>query len=145
MLPSFNSCFSSVGRSFWIPGPQTISLTSGCTGSIGTIQHELLHSLGFWHEQSRIDRDNYVEILWENIADGKFYITVTNIFLQPQYFHLTHHNHKNFYPGPITMHELSIKNKEIFTITNSQEWRTSSRRHLAQSRRQDRASTTLVV
>jgi len=36
----------------------------------GIIQHELLHVLGFYHEQSRPDRDDYVSIQWGNIIAG---------------------------------------------------------------------------
>jgi len=64
-------CFSSVGRSFWSKGYQIIGLSKSCLDSPGTIMHEILHALGFWHEQSRPDRDQNIEIMWENIAEGE--------------------------------------------------------------------------
>ncbi|XP_020631151.1 zinc metalloproteinase nas-4-like isoform X2 [Orbicella faveolata] len=62
-----NGCFSKMGR---VGGAQLLSLGSGC-GYVGVIMHELMHSIGIWHEQSRMDRDKYVEVLWSNIEPGK--------------------------------------------------------------------------
>lgn len=64
------SCWSWVGR---VGGPQNLDVYCGQDGVplVGTVVHEILHALGFWHEQSRADRDEYVEILWENIREDQ--------------------------------------------------------------------------
>ncbi|MGH0123161.1 UNVERIFIED_CONTAM: hypothetical protein FKN15_078256 [Acipenser sinensis] len=48
-------------------GPQALSLQSpGCMWS-EIASHELMHTLGFVHEQSKIDRDKYITILLANV------------------------------------------------------------------------------
>ncbi|KAL2097266.1 hypothetical protein ACEWY4_006473 [Coilia grayii] len=61
-------CFSSVGNRR--VGKQRLSIGAGCD-RIATIEHEFLHALGFWHEQSRSDRDDYVTIMWDRISEGR--------------------------------------------------------------------------
>ncbi|KRZ74921.1 Zinc metalloproteinase nas-6, partial [Trichinella papuae] len=58
-----HGCFSMVGR---MQGRQVVSLGSGCLFN-EVIVHELMHVLGFWHEQSRTDRDDFIIIRAENV------------------------------------------------------------------------------
>lgn len=61
-------CWSSVGR---VGGKQVVNLeTPGCVRKIGTVIHELMHALGFLHEQNREERDKFVTINTKNIKDG---------------------------------------------------------------------------
>lgn len=38
---------------------------------MGTAMHEVLHILGYYHEQCRSDRDEYVNIIWDNIPTNQ--------------------------------------------------------------------------
>lgn len=62
-----SGCWSSVGNRH--VGRQELSIGANCD-RIATVQHEFLHALGFWHEQSRSDRDDYVIIMWDRIQSG---------------------------------------------------------------------------
>jgi len=57
-------CWSYFGRQ---GGEQAVNLeVPGCVDK-NTIFHEVFHALGKVHEQSRPDRDNYIEIVYDNI------------------------------------------------------------------------------
>lgn len=61
-------CCSHVGKQG--KGGQNVSIGDNCH-KIGVIIHELGHVIGFWHEHTRPDRDEYVQILSENIQTGQ--------------------------------------------------------------------------
>lgn len=69
---SGGGCQSKVG--FAGIGPQTLNLKPSKVGTgcfkQGTIIHELLHSLGFYHMQSSYERDDFVAINWDKIKQG---------------------------------------------------------------------------
>jgi len=50
---------------------QVINLEAGRCMNKATIMHEAIHSLGFNHEQTRTDRDKYINIYWRNILPGE--------------------------------------------------------------------------
>jgi hypothetical protein len=59
-------CSSNVGRT---GNQQIVTLQkSGCR-EFGHILHVIMHALGFYHEQSRTDRDKYVDINWTNVPE----------------------------------------------------------------------------
>ncbi|XP_075044211.1 embryonic protein UVS.2-like isoform X2 [Mixophyes fleayi] len=85
-------CWSYIGR---VGGAQDLSLMkTGCL-HWGIIQHELLHALGFQHEQCRSDRDKYIRINWGNINQDKernFYkMSTQNLGVPYDYLSVLHY------------------------------------------------------
>jgi hypothetical protein len=70
-------CLSYVGR---MVGKQPVWISPDCQAP--EIAHEILHALGFVHEQNRTDRDNYIVVHMENV-DERY---VDNFEKLPQQF-----------------------------------------------------------
>ncbi|XP_030246762.1 zinc metalloproteinase nas-13-like, partial [Drosophila navojoa] len=63
-------CFAAAG---YQGGPQELNLSPDGCFQHGVIVHEVLHSLGFHHQQSTWNRDEYVRIQYENIQENMEY------------------------------------------------------------------------
>jgi len=64
-----SGCWSYVGERTKKASQQLNLQSPGCD-TVGVAMHEILHALGMAHEQARPDRDEYVEILKDNIKPG---------------------------------------------------------------------------
>ncbi|KAI7814402.1 meprin A subunit beta-like [Triplophysa rosa] len=96
-------CWSYIGR-LYAQG-QAVSIGHGC-GFLAIVEHEFLHALGFFHEQSRYDRDNYVTIKYENIITeflnnfNKVYENVSAVQGTPyDYLSVMHYGKSEFSNG----------------------------------------------
>jgi hypothetical protein len=67
-------CSSFVGKK---GGKQNIHVSNWC--GAGSLVHEILHALGFFHEQSRPDRSKFIKVHWSNIQLKNIH----NFFLSP--------------------------------------------------------------
>ena len=52
-------------------GSQNVNIGPSCE-QVATVVHELLHALGFLHEHTRLDRDDFVFINLTNVQTGTF-------------------------------------------------------------------------
>jgi len=60
-----SGCSANVGYS---GGLQYVNLGGGC--STGNTIHEIGHTIGLWHEHTRLDRDNHITVNYSNIVPG---------------------------------------------------------------------------
>ncbi|XP_066916180.1 uncharacterized protein [Clytia hemisphaerica] len=95
-------CFSTIGRT---GGKQDLSIGGGC-GYKGTVLHEIMHALGFFHEHTRPDRDDHIIVKFENIIDNmefnfkKYPHNLVTDFNAPYDLHsVTHYNQYAFSTG----------------------------------------------
>ncbi|XP_063049596.1 high choriolytic enzyme 1-like [Engraulis encrasicolus] len=95
-IQSRKGCWSKLGRR---GRKQVISLGKGCVYR-KTIQHELLHALGFNHEQKRSDRDLHIKVLWNNVRKGKKHnfrkVATNNLGTPYDYGSIMHYSKKAF-------------------------------------------------
>ncbi|KAJ1374045.1 Astacin (Peptidase M12A) [Parelaphostrongylus tenuis] len=62
----YGGCFSHLGK---IGGGQILSLGNRCA-HVGIALHQLGHTIGLFHTQTRHDRDNFITPHYENLIDG---------------------------------------------------------------------------
>jgi len=94
-----NTCSSVVGKA---GGQQTILIGKDCT-VIGTVLHETMHALGIIHEHSRPDRDDHVDVKWDNIKKKEWnnfnkytFDQVTNLDVPYNFMSVMHYRNDAF-------------------------------------------------
>uniref|UniRef100_A0A0K0F854 Metalloendopeptidase n=1 Tax=Strongyloides venezuelensis TaxID=75913 RepID=A0A0K0F854_STRVS len=115
-------CYSLVGRE---GGPQTIMLESNMYQTclaFEIVVHELLHTVGLWHEQMRFDRDNFIKVHYENIDKwmypqfAKINTDEATSYGIPYDYRSVMHYGKNAFakaPGLITMETIDKKYQNV--------------------------------
>ncbi|XP_049280521.1 astacin-like [Anopheles funestus] len=116
-------CYSNVGRN---PDPTDNMLnlqTPDCMESVGTPVHELMHTLGFLHEQARPDRDLYVDFFPQNLElkyqTPGFISTNFGIYNEPSSNYGQQYNygsvmHYSRYAGAASMNAPVLTNKQAW-------------------------------
>ncbi|CAD5123380.1 DgyrCDS11736 [Dimorphilus gyrociliatus] len=64
------ACWAYIGRVAAGSYPQLINLHERCIDFFGIPVHEVIHSLGFWHQHQRPDRENYIKLNCDLINGG---------------------------------------------------------------------------
>ncbi|XP_075151206.1 seminal metalloprotease 1-like [Haematobia irritans] len=100
--PIMVGCHSRVGYSGKVQRLNLDMNLPKCSNPV-VIMHELLHTLGFYHEHMSPDRDDYIVVNWENIIPGKEHVfhklsndTITDFGVGYDYESIMHYGRKGF-------------------------------------------------
>jgi len=107
-ISMFNGAGCSTAVGFMNSGAQLLSLQESGRGSCWShriVLHELLHTVGLWHEQSRYDRDDYLSINLDNVE-----------FCQRYNFDIQHSNASNTYGVPFNYLSIMHYGKTSFSM-----------------------------
>ncbi|XP_066438562.1 hatching enzyme 1.2-like [Eleutherodactylus coqui] len=96
-IHSGSGCWSSIGK---VGGNQPLSLMNGGCIMKGIVQHEIEHALGFYHEQSRSDREDHVDVNWQYINEDNWSefskVDTNNMNLPYDYASVMHYGRFSF-------------------------------------------------
>ena len=74
VFKQMRGCYSAIGNQN--SGSQVVSIGLGCA-TPEIVLHEIMHALGFVHEQSRIDRDDFLNVHRDRVKPGMTHIKKT--------------------------------------------------------------------
>lgn len=111
-----SGCSSNVG--FEKDRVNTIRLSTRCWQRYGTILHEIAHSLGIYHEQSRPDRDNHLIIHWDLIRKGmehnfKKNSAINSLGTPYDYDSMMHYSKWAFGNGRVTLETIDKSKQDV--------------------------------
>ncbi|XP_070574132.1 zinc metalloproteinase nas-13-like isoform X2 [Ptychodera flava] len=125
-ITPLDGCWSGFGYANM--GMQKVSLGNGCVWH-RTVIHELMHLVGFIHEQGRLDRDQYVRLYEENMLEGyspqfgKVLSKVTTQGTPYDYDSVMHYDRKAFTKNGLpTIVAIDDYNRELGTARTFTLW-----------------------
>ncbi|XP_067937593.1 zinc metalloproteinase nas-15-like [Watersipora subatra] len=114
-IENYKDCSAELGRRG--SARQIVAIGNQCYHK-GTIIHELLHTLGFAHEHSRSDRDEFIDVHYENIRQGaeanfKLYAdgALSNLGFPYDYDSIMHYESDSFSKRPSSLLTITPKIK----------------------------------